>query len=188
MQSITTNPVNPNAGDIVTVFITFANMGDADAPYGFSLDFYKNRNTAPGLGEVGDVEQNFPSSMPCCGYTYQTQFTVVYDDCGLSKMWAQIDTYNAVAESNENNNVVGPQDINVCNDCPNYDHIQFLVRQYYLDILDREPDQGGWDYWTNEICRIMKLGIYIGEGFQAEARLFFTCQEYLDKERLTTHL
>ena len=27
----------------------------------------------------------------------------------------------------------------------------------------------------------MSLGIYVGEGFQAEARLFFTCQEYLDK-------
>ena len=125
VQSVSTNPVNPNAGDIVTVFITFANMGDGNAPYGFSLDFYKNRShTAPGLGEVGDVEQSFPSSMPCCGYTYQTQFTVIYDDCGLSKMWAQIDTYNAVAESNENNNIVGPQDINVCNDCPNYDDIR----------------------------------------------------------------
>ena len=183
VQSITTNPVNPNAGDIVTVFITFANMGDADAPYGFSLDFYKNRNTAPGLGEVGDVEQNFPSSMPCCGYTYQTQFTVVYDDCGLSKMWAQIDTYNAVAESNENNNVVGPQDINVCNDCPNYDHIQFLVRQYYLAILDREPEPDGWAYWTNETCRITKLPIYIGEGFQGEARFFFNSAEYTNKNK-----
>ena len=55
--------------------------------------------------------------------------------------------------------------------------------EYYFDILDREPDQAGWDYWVSEIERIMALGIYVGEGFQAEARLFFTCQEYLDKNK-----
>jgi len=65
--------------------------------------------------------------------------------------------------------------------CPNYDKIRALVREYYLDILDREPDAGGWDYWSGEICRIIKLGIYVGEGFQAEARFFFNSKEYLDK-------
>jgi len=28
---------------------------------------------------------------------------------------------------------------------------QFFVRMHYLDFLSREPDPGGWDYWTNEI-------------------------------------
>ena len=55
------------------------------------------------------------------------------------------------------------------------------MRDYYLSILDREPDAGGWNAWTNEIKRIMALGIYVGEGFQAEARFFFNSQEYLDK-------
>ena len=63
------------------------------------------------------------------------------------------------------------------------DTIRGLVDEYYFDILDREPDQGGWDYWASEIERIMALGINVGEGFQAEARLFFTCQEYLDKNK-----
>lgn len=27
----------------------------------------------------------------------------------------------------------------------------FFVRQQYLDFLNREPDAGGWAYWTNEI-------------------------------------
>ncbi|HMF57612.1 MAG TPA: ScyD/ScyE family protein [Pyrinomonadaceae bacterium] len=26
-----------------------------------------------------------------------------------------------------------------------------FVRNHYLDFLNREPDQGGWDYWTNQI-------------------------------------
>ena len=62
-----------------------------------------------------------------------------------------------------------------------YPYIHSLVRQYYLSILDREPDAGGWDYWTAEICRIQNLGINVGEGFQAEARLFFNSAEYIAK-------
>jgi hypothetical protein len=26
-----------------------------------------------------------------------------------------------------------------------------FVRQHYLDFLSREPDQGGWDYWTSQL-------------------------------------
>jgi hypothetical protein len=32
------------------------------------------------------------------------------------------------------------------------DSAQFFVRQNYSDFLNREPDQGGWDYWTNQIA------------------------------------
>jgi hypothetical protein len=32
-----------------------------------------------------------------------------------------------------------------------YDDARFFVRQHYLDFLNREPDQGGWDFWTNQI-------------------------------------
>jgi uncharacterized repeat protein (TIGR01451 family) len=28
-----------------------------------------------------------------------------------------------------------------------------FVRQQYLDFLSREPDQDGWDYWTNQILQ-----------------------------------
>ena len=27
----------------------------------------------------------------------------------------------------------------------------FMVRQHYLDFLSRNPDQSGWDFWTNQI-------------------------------------
>jgi hypothetical protein len=64
--------------------------------------------------------------------------------------------------------------------------IKALVREYYLDILGRAPDQAGWDYWTNEIKRIMSLGIYAGEGFQAEARFFFNSSEYVNKNTSAT--
>ncbi len=31
------------------------------------------------------------------------------------------------------------------------DTARFFVRQHYLDFLNREPDQSGWDFWTNQI-------------------------------------
>ncbi len=31
------------------------------------------------------------------------------------------------------------------------DDTRFYVRQHYLDFLSREPDQAGWDFWTNNI-------------------------------------
>jgi hypothetical protein len=34
-----------------------------------------------------------------------------------------------------------------------YDDAHFFVRQNYLDFLNREPDQSGWDFWTNEITQ-----------------------------------
>jgi hypothetical protein len=33
------------------------------------------------------------------------------------------------------------------------DDPQFFVRQHYLDFLNREPEQGGWDYWTDRITQ-----------------------------------
>src|SRR6185295_15412859 len=30
---------------------------------------------------------------------------------------------------------------------------EYFVRQQYVDILGREPDEGGFDYWSNEITR-----------------------------------
>jgi uncharacterized repeat protein (TIGR01451 family) len=32
------------------------------------------------------------------------------------------------------------------------DDAQFFVNQQYLDFLNRQPDQGGFDYWTNQIA------------------------------------
>jgi uncharacterized repeat protein (TIGR01451 family) len=33
------------------------------------------------------------------------------------------------------------------------DDSRFFVRQHYMDFLTREPEQGGWDYWTNELSK-----------------------------------
>jgi hypothetical protein len=33
------------------------------------------------------------------------------------------------------------------------DDARFFVRQHYLDFLSRDPDSGGWDYWTGQITQ-----------------------------------
>jgi hypothetical protein len=33
------------------------------------------------------------------------------------------------------------------------DDARFFIRQHYLDFLNREPDRGGWDYWTGQITQ-----------------------------------
>ena len=33
------------------------------------------------------------------------------------------------------------------------DDARFFARQHYLDFLNREPDQSGWDFWTNAITQ-----------------------------------
>ena len=79
--------------------------------------------------------------------------------------------------SHEENDMM--RSIVLSTECTNYDAIRALVREYYLNILGREPEPAGWDYWTNEICQIQGLGIYLGEGFQGEAKFFFNSAEYL---------
>jgi len=187
VKNITTNPPLPDAGDIVTLGITIANIGAGAAPSGFYLDFYKSRETPPPFGQAGDTYLYLPPGMPGSGYEYTTyDMTMSWDTCGTYKMWAQIDTYNTNVEANEYNNVFGSQNITICGNCPNYDKILSLVQEYYRDILDREPEPGGAEGWADEICRIQNLGIYVGEGFQAEARLFFNSAEYIAKGKSNT--
>jgi hypothetical protein len=47
------------------------------------------------------------------------------------------------------------QDVTIApaNSVNQIDDAQFFVRQQYLDFLNREPDQGGWDYWTAQITQ-----------------------------------
>jgi hypothetical protein len=58
-----------------------------------------------------------------------------------------------------------------------------VVSKYYMDILDRIPDEGGQQFWSKEIDRITRLGIDIKEGFIALARYFFASEEYFLKNK-----
>ena len=48
----------------------------------------------------------------------------------------------AAVTINDNDNGLAPNPI---------DQAHFFVQEHYYDFLGRYPDQGGWDFWTNEI-------------------------------------
>jgi subtilisin family serine protease len=55
-----------------------------------------------------------------------------------------------------------------------------FVRQHYLDFLSREPDQGGWDYWTNQITSCGSDQLCVNARRIAVSDAFFFEQEFQD--------
>src|SRR5438128_4043253 len=60
-------------------------------------------------------------------------------------------------DKNANDFVLGPPNprnssspLNPCSTNP-IDDAPIFVKQQYLDFLNRQPDQSGWDFWTNQI-------------------------------------
>jgi hypothetical protein len=61
--------------------------------------------------------------------------------------------------------------------------VEELLTHYYWNILGRDPDSGGLNYWTGEIMSLVSSGGDIKEGFISFAQSFFNSLEYLDKDR-----
>jgi len=57
---------------------------------------------------------------------------------------------------------------------------QFFVRQLYLDLLNREPDAGGFAYWTNEITNCGNNSPCVDSRRISVAASFFLSQEFQD--------
>jgi hypothetical protein len=110
VQSITTIPASPIVGQVVNVTVTVRNQGAGPAG-SFNVDWYANRATAPGPGLFGDFSCTFASL--ATGATATCTRTFVYNTAGTFNMWAQVDTEGFVSETNENNNVFGPQAIEI---------------------------------------------------------------------------
>jgi subtilisin family serine protease len=58
------------------------------------------------------------------------------------------------------------------------DDASYFVRQHYLDFLDRQPDQGGLAYWTNEIARCGANAVCVGNRRIDVSGQFFIEQEF----------
>ncbi|UCF93147.1 MAG: DUF4214 domain-containing protein [Desulfobacterales bacterium] len=52
------------------------------------------------------------------------------------------------------------------------------ISNYYICILDRDPDLAGLEGWQNEIMRMASLDVDVKEGFIALAKFFFNAEEY----------
>jgi len=110
VQSMTTDPFSPSEGENVDVTVTVKNQGSGDAG-SFYIDFYKHRTTPPSSYELGDFACYIGGLS--AGTTTTCSGTVSYSSAGTYQMWAQVDTDQQVTESDEGNNVFGPQDITV---------------------------------------------------------------------------
>jgi hypothetical protein len=117
VNSITTDPVSPLEWEAIDVTVTVQNIGTGTAGP-FAVDFYKDHASAPAPGEPGD--HSCQASGLGAGLTYDCEFTTSYLDPGTLDMWAQADTDEESLESNEGNNVAGPQAITV-NGAPDAD-------------------------------------------------------------------
>ena len=110
VASIATTPAQPAAGQPVAVTVTVKNQGNL-AVGAFSADFYTNRAAAPGPGVIGDVRCAIAAL--AAGASTQCTGTVTYTTAGTFSAWAQVDTAQAAAESDEANNVSGPRTMTV---------------------------------------------------------------------------
>jgi len=114
---ITVGPPSAVAGQTVDVTVYVENRGASDMiPTGMVIQyprvtFYKDRATAPMLNDEGDFgcylgRLAAGASTTCTG-------TVKYATGGSYNTWAQVDSTNRIAESNESNNIVGPHTFRV---------------------------------------------------------------------------
>jgi len=111
VQSITTDPTNPQVGQNVSVTLTVKNQSPEDAAYtNLYVDFYKDRAPA-GVGDVGDARCWIGDL--AADNTKTCTVNVIYDFFGSYQMWAQVDAQGLVIESDKTNNVFGPQTIDI---------------------------------------------------------------------------
>ena len=107
IQSITPSNGTPTAGTNISVDVVVRNNGTGAAG-SFRVDLFYNRGTAPVVGDTGD--QNALVAGLGVGAQTTVTFTSITNPVPATwSMYAIVDTLNAVGESNETNNVAGPQ-------------------------------------------------------------------------------
>ena len=110
VQSIDSDKTGVLENQPLEITVSVKNQGDADAG-GYSIDLYKNLTGAPGPSQIGD--ESCTKAGLAAGQTDSCTFSISFDTPGSYSVWAQADTGDAVAESDESNNYSGPYQITV---------------------------------------------------------------------------
>ncbi len=93
----------------VYYYVTVCNKGNAKSGY-TNLDLYYNRSSAPPTSLAGNTSTTMYALNPgAC----QTRTMYAGLPGGVYKSWVRVDRTNVVYESNENNNLYGPQTVKV---------------------------------------------------------------------------
>lgn len=133
VTAIQVTPAEPTAGQAVDIAVTIKNQGNAATQACFWIDLYINPKRLPITVNQGWFEAGSDGGLvwSICGLAAGSSVTLHYNDThywptqsqfsgffaapGTQTLYAQVDswnpdkTYGAVYESNEQNNVFGPQ-------------------------------------------------------------------------------
>ena len=102
----------PYITDTITATVTVFNNGNLDIPDGqqFFTDFFYNEVAPPEQGDFGNNFISFNGGIPA-GDFVELEFAVNNADAEIWSSYFLLDTDGLVTESNENNNVYGPNTI-----------------------------------------------------------------------------
>ena len=102
--------VNPIIGDMITVTVTIANNGVLDIANGqnFFLDIFYNENVVPEIGNFGDDYQQYSLGIPAYS-SIDLMFNVESDTAEEWNTYFILDTDQILDESDETNNIFGPE-------------------------------------------------------------------------------
>jgi subtilase family serine protease len=107
LTRVTATPSTGTAPQVVTITATIKNASGVDAIVPFNVDLYQNLASAPGVSDVGDATCTVDGLAATASTTCSA--TVTYETAGTYQVWGQVDTMNAVTETDESNNVTkGP--------------------------------------------------------------------------------
>ena len=107
IESLIATPSNPEVNELVDIAIRISNQGIGPTTSTFYVDFYRDRATAPAPGVTGDDHAPIPPPFNP-GQVAIIHFSSSSAVVTFWEMWAQVDALEAVPESNESNNVLGP--------------------------------------------------------------------------------
>jgi hypothetical protein len=110
VESLVTDPEQPVAGESFDVTIIVRNQGTAAAG-AFWIAWYANRATPPTPAAAGEL-YDLVSSL-AAGASHTMTGTYTYASEGQYNMYVFPDFHNVVTESDEDNNILGPQAITV---------------------------------------------------------------------------
>ncbi len=147
IEAIKTYPYKPAPGQNVEIDITITNQGTDDVDDSFYVDWYADRTSPPDTLTAGD-EYERVSSLAAGQSAVITLSYNSYASADAYQMYAQIDTDSDVSESDETNNVFGPQTINVNNcraDINEDDDVNLLDFARFGMAWMSTPGSGGWD-------------------------------------------
>ena len=110
IEAMQVTPEIPIEGQQAQVSITVRNLG-LSAAGAFQADWYLDPATDPGPGDAGTLSWQVDSLGPGKAAILTESFT--FPEVGEFPAWAQADTLDQVAESNEDNNIMGPEMLTV---------------------------------------------------------------------------